>query len=50
MPGELKFDQNGLIPVVVQDRASGDVLMVRLVERRGPALDGRDRGGDVLEP
>jgi len=27
-PGELKLDQNGLIPVVVQDRASGDVLMV----------------------
>jgi phosphoribosyl-ATP pyrophosphohydrolase/phosphoribosyl-AMP cyclohydrolase len=28
MPGELQFDATGLIPVVVQDRASGDVLMV----------------------
>ena len=28
VPGDLAFDSNGLIPVVVQDRASGDVLMV----------------------
>jgi phosphoribosyl-ATP pyrophosphohydrolase/phosphoribosyl-AMP cyclohydrolase len=28
LPGELRFDASGLIPVVVQDRASGDVLMV----------------------
>jgi phosphoribosyl-AMP cyclohydrolase / phosphoribosyl-ATP pyrophosphohydrolase len=28
IPGELRFDEAGLIPVVVQDRASGDVLMV----------------------
>lgn len=28
LPGELRFDAAGLIPVVVQDRASGDVLMV----------------------
>lgn len=28
LPGELSFDAAGLIPVVVQDRASGDVLMV----------------------
>ena len=28
IPGELRFDAAGLIPVVVQDRASGDVLMV----------------------
>jgi phosphoribosyl-ATP pyrophosphohydrolase/phosphoribosyl-AMP cyclohydrolase len=28
IPGELKPDAAGLVPVVVQDRASGDVLMV----------------------
>jgi len=28
VPGALAFDSNGLLPVVVQDRASGDVLMV----------------------
>ena len=28
LPEELRFDDAGLIPVVVQDRASGDVLMV----------------------
>jgi len=28
MPDGLVFDANGLLPVVVQDRASGDVLMV----------------------
>jgi phosphoribosyl-ATP pyrophosphohydrolase/phosphoribosyl-AMP cyclohydrolase len=28
VPGDLVFDSEGLLPVVVQDRASGDVLMV----------------------
>jgi phosphoribosyl-ATP pyrophosphohydrolase/phosphoribosyl-AMP cyclohydrolase len=28
MPGEIAFDAAGLVPVVAQDRASGDVLMV----------------------
>lgn len=28
VPGDLVFDSTGLLPVVVQDRASGDVLMV----------------------
>jgi phosphoribosyl-ATP pyrophosphohydrolase/phosphoribosyl-AMP cyclohydrolase len=28
MPGEIVFDAAGLVPVVAQDRASGDVLMV----------------------
>jgi phosphoribosyl-ATP pyrophosphohydrolase/phosphoribosyl-AMP cyclohydrolase len=28
MPEDLTFDANGLLPVVVQDRGSGDVLMV----------------------
>jgi phosphoribosyl-ATP pyrophosphohydrolase/phosphoribosyl-AMP cyclohydrolase len=28
MPESVVFDANGLVPVVVQDRASGDVLMV----------------------
>src|SRR5215510_4596857 len=30
---ELKFDANGLLPAVVQDSASGDVLMVAFVSR-----------------
>src|SRR5687768_13043486 len=28
IPGSLKLDAAGLIPVLVQDRASGDILMV----------------------
>lgn len=28
IPGSLKFDGNGLIPVIAHDRASGDILMV----------------------
>jgi len=28
LPADLRFDEKGLVPVVVQDRASGDVLMV----------------------
>ncbi len=28
IPGDLVHDANGLLPVIVQDRASGDVLMV----------------------
>ena len=28
LPGDLRYDDQGLIPVVVQERASGDVLMV----------------------
>lgn len=28
LPPDLRFDANGLLPVVAQDRASGDVLMV----------------------
>lgn len=28
LPGELKLDAQGLVPVIAQDRASGDVLMV----------------------
>jgi phosphoribosyl-ATP pyrophosphohydrolase/phosphoribosyl-AMP cyclohydrolase len=28
MPADLVFDEKGLLPVVVQDRASGDVLML----------------------
>ena len=29
IPDRLTFDAAGLIPVVAQDRASGDVLMMR---------------------
>jgi len=34
IPDGLVFDASGLVPVVAQDRASGDVLMVRVGERR----------------
>lgn len=37
VPGEVRFDAAGLVPVVVQDRASGDVLMVAWANRE--ALD-----------
>jgi phosphoribosyl-ATP pyrophosphohydrolase/phosphoribosyl-AMP cyclohydrolase len=33
MPEPLKFDERGLLPVVVQDRTSGDVLMVAWTDR-----------------
>ncbi len=33
-PGNLAFDASGLVPVVVQDRASGDVLMVAWANAR----------------
>jgi phosphoribosyl-ATP pyrophosphohydrolase/phosphoribosyl-AMP cyclohydrolase len=33
MPDNLKYDEKGLIPVVVQDRTSGDVLMVAFANR-----------------
>jgi phosphoribosyl-AMP cyclohydrolase / phosphoribosyl-ATP pyrophosphohydrolase len=36
-PGDLVFDANGLLPVVVQDRASGDVLMVAWANREAIA-------------
>jgi len=32
VPADLRFDAAGLIPVVVQDRASGDVLMVAFAD------------------
>jgi len=38
VPGELRFDANGLIPVVVQDHASGDVLMLAFADRRALEL------------
>ena len=34
------FDDRGLVPVVVQDRASGDVLMVAFANREALALTG----------
>ena len=38
VPGELSFDANGLIPVVVQDHASGDILMLAFADRRALEL------------
>jgi phosphoribosyl-AMP cyclohydrolase len=31
--GELKFDQNGLIPAIVQDNKTGEVLMVAYMNK-----------------
>ena len=28
LPGQLKYDDNGLIPAIIQDDANGDVLMM----------------------
>ena len=38
IPDELRFDEQGLIPVVVQDRPSGDVLMVAYANAEALAL------------
>ena len=38
IPDALAFDGSGLIPVVVQDRASGDVLMVAYANQEALAL------------
>ena len=37
VPADLRFDAAGLIPVVVQDRASGDVLMVAFANAKALA-------------
>mgnify|MGYP001234432850 CR=1 FL=1 len=31
---KLKFDKNGLIPAIIQDQASGDVLMIAYMNQR----------------
>jgi len=33
LPDDLKFDEKGLIPAVIQDRESGDVLMVAYMNK-----------------
>ena len=43
LPAEIAFDANGLVPVVVQDRASGDVLMVAFANAE--ALEHTARSG-----
>jgi phosphoribosyl-ATP pyrophosphohydrolase/phosphoribosyl-AMP cyclohydrolase len=43
LPGDLRYDETGLVPVVVQDRASGDVLMVAY--SNAEALDRTARTG-----
>jgi len=40
VPGELKYDANGLIPVIVQDRFSGDVLMMAFANAEAVRLTG----------
>ena len=40
IPESLKYDTNGLIPVVVQDFASGDVLMVAFANAEAARLTG----------
>ena len=34
VPAELKFDANGLIPAIVQDASSGEVLMMAWMNRQ----------------
>ncbi len=40
LPGELKYDANGLIPVMIQDFASGDVLMMAFANSEAVRLTG----------
>lgn len=40
IPDNLKYDTNGLIPTVVQDRASGDILMVAFANAEAVRLTG----------
>ena len=41
VPPDVKFDASGLVPVVVQDRASGDVLMVAWANAEALSLTAR---------
>ena len=47
---ELKYDANGLIPAVVQQHDTGEVLMVAYMNRESLRRDARDRHDLVLEP
>jgi phosphoribosyl-ATP pyrophosphohydrolase/phosphoribosyl-AMP cyclohydrolase len=40
VPDQLKYDANGLIPVIVQDRLSGDVLMLAFANEEAVRLTG----------
>jgi phosphoribosyl-ATP pyrophosphohydrolase/phosphoribosyl-AMP cyclohydrolase len=40
IPSSLKYDASGLIPVLVQERASGDILMVAYANAEAMALTG----------
>src|SRR5512138_1654146 len=40
MPESLKYDANGLIPVLVQDFGSGDILMVAFANAEAVRLTG----------
>jgi phosphoribosyl-ATP pyrophosphohydrolase/phosphoribosyl-AMP cyclohydrolase len=40
LPGNLKYDANGLIPVLIQDFASGDILMVAFANEEAVRLTG----------
>jgi len=44
-PAEVRFDERGLVPAIVQDAATGSVLMLAWMDRQ--ALDATERTGDV---
>ena len=46
----LKRTADGLVPAVVQQHDTGEVLMLGLDGRRGAGADADHRPGDVLEP
>ena len=39
----LKWTADGLVPAIVQDAETGEVLMMAWMDRAGPAPDARDR-------
>ena len=49
-PSTLKYDDRGLIPVVVQDVGTGAVLMLAFANREAVELTLVDRPGALLEP
>jgi hypothetical protein len=46
--GELRFDEEGLVPAVVQEEDTGEVLIQGFMNRRRPARDAGQGAGQVL--
>ena len=47
---EVKWDAQGLVPVIAQELGTNDVLMFAFMNREALAADRRTRRGGVLEP